>query len=138
MPTYDYTDQELKIEIAKVARRLPRWVHKPQQINVKILVCHLELVAGGAQVNEEMLKLKCLDKDLSAKQFDTNFAQMKNIAKKNHGKVFDERNGHIEIWRPVAHLVHQYFGGHQHTVPKQEIRCARCGAVGTIHWETSR
>ena len=40
--------------------------------------------------------------------FSSNFAQMKSISDKNHGKVFHQIGKIIEIWEPVAQAVNAY------------------------------
>ena len=40
--------------------------------------------------------------------FESNFNQMKIIAERNHGKIFEETNGYIEIWEHVRLLVSKY------------------------------
>ena len=42
-------------------------------------------------------------------KFKTNFSQMCNIADKNHGKVFEKKNGRIELWENVKNDVYKYF-----------------------------
>ena len=101
--------KEIKHEVEKVKRKLSRWAKNPQQINSQTLTCYLQLRTDHRYVDKEMLKSMCMENDLSAEQFDTNFAQMKNIAKKNYGEVFDAKSDCIEIWRPVAQAVRQYF-----------------------------
>lgn len=92
-------------EIDKVARKLPKWASKPQQINSKILNLYLLLkqqIPGG--ITETLLREKYGD----ASEFDRNLPQMKISSPKNHGKVFEVRNGFVEIWGPVLPFIKEY------------------------------
>lgn len=90
------------VEINKVQSRLQKWAKNPQQKNARILRAYLDLKKNGHKtITEEQLKAG-LPKDVS---FEKNFPQMKNIADKNHGKVFDQRGKIIHIWEPVAPYV---------------------------------
>lgn len=40
--------------------------------------------------------------------FDSNFTQMRIIAVRNHGKLFDIENGEIHIWEPVKSHVGKF------------------------------
>jgi superoxide dismutase len=92
-------------EINKISIRLPNWAIKQHQINAKILTLYLKLEEEGVQqITEQMLKERYDDQS----EFYRNFPQMKTIAPKNHGKVFNVQNGVIEIWEPIKQIVHDY------------------------------
>ena len=92
-------------EINKVSRRLGRWVKRQDQLNARILNAYLKLErAGEPVITEEMLRAEFGD-DVS---FGTNFLQMRIIAQKNHGKIFDQYGDRITIWPPVEAAVRKY------------------------------
>lgn len=93
------------IEINKVSRKLKLWAKRPKQINSKILNAFLKLERSGASViTENNLKDELLDE----KTFESNFAQMKIIAEKNHGKVFEQYGENIVLWPPVVSNIREY------------------------------
>ena len=96
--------QLIQDEINKVERKLKRWVYKQHQISAKILNTFLELKRSG---NPSITKQNIADK-ASIPTFQENFSQMISIAKQNHCKIFEEKNGCIEIWEPVSQLVSEY------------------------------
>ncbi len=101
--------QEITAEIKRIQRRVPRWFKNPTQINSRILIEFLTLSdRGNKQVNISDLKAKC-----NIKEFDINFAQMKNFGKRNHGKVFDTINGKVELWLPVKDFVQNEYNKHK-------------------------
>ena len=92
-------------EIRKVERKLPRWARNQQQINSKILNLFLELKYSGTErVTEDLLTRKYGDYG----EFSRNYNQMKIISPKNHAKVFEVKNGVVEIWEPVRRYVEEY------------------------------
>ena len=92
-------------EANKVRRRLRLWAGRQNQINTKILNAYLKLQREGKTIITE----QDLRKELSdEKSFDSNFAQMKIIADRNHGKVFDQHGDRIAIWEPVAADIREY------------------------------
>jgi len=98
-------DDLIKTEINKIRRRLPNWAIRQDNINAKILTLYLKLKdEGGRQITEQMLMERYDDQS----EFYRNFPQMKTIAPKNHGKVFNVQNGVIEIWEPIKQIVHEY------------------------------
>ena len=102
----DY-DEKAKVanEINKVTRRLKKWAKNTTQINSKILRLYLELQrACEKNITEDLLKSKYGNDT----EFHKNFPQMKMISTRNHGKVFDEDNGIINIWEPVSAAVLEY------------------------------
>lgn len=91
-------------EVSKVTRRLKLWAKRPEQINTRILKAFLTLsVNSDSPISE--LKLK---EAVGESNFETNFVQMKNIADKNHGKVFDISGDIVSIWPPVASAVEDF------------------------------
>ena len=92
-----------KEEIEKIHRKIPQWLERPHQINHKILVAFMKL----SNSNETPMPLSTLEKNcgIDSKQFKSNFDQMKIISKKNNGKVFDEINGEISLWKPISQFV---------------------------------
>jgi len=98
------TDRD-KVEIDKVSRRLKLWAKRPNQINSKILNAFLKLERSGMPViTENNLRNELLEE----KSFEGNFAQMKIIAEKNHGKVFDQYGENIVLWPPVVPSIREY------------------------------
>lgn len=96
-----------KAEVAKVARRLRMWA-KPErqgQYNSRILNAYLELRRSGhAKITEDDLSNKLGP----STWFLPNFTQMKAIADRNHGKVFDADGPFLTVWEPVKPLVTEY------------------------------
>jgi len=92
-------------EINKISRKLKLWAKRPNQINSKILNAFLKLERSGVSViTENDLRNELLEEE----SFDSNFAQMKIIAKKNHGKVFDQYGENIVLWPPVVPDIREY------------------------------
>ena len=54
---------------------------------------------------------------INKRSFESNFAQMKIIAEKNHGKIFEQYGENISLWSPVTDAVREYenvvFGSKQ-------------------------
>lgn len=99
------TDRNEVQEINKVKRRLNLWSKKPDQINSKILSSFLSLERDGARViTEKMLK----DSLVPNTFFDSNFVQMRTIADRNHGKVFDLKGDIVSLWPPVESYVRDF------------------------------
>jgi len=96
-------------EIQKVEHRLKLWANRPHQINYRILKKWIELkdIQDMDKITEDDLANALIEDGLEGgyNTFYTNFAQMKTIALKNHGKVFSVENGLIEIWAPVIDAV---------------------------------
>lgn len=89
-------------EIEKVLRKLPKWAANPQQINSKILKLYLDLESSGeSKITETLL----MERYGNHAEFLRNFNQMKIISPKNHGKVFELRNGVITVWDPIKEAV---------------------------------
>lgn len=106
------TSQAEVAEINKVARKLKRWVSRPEQINTRILKAYLELERSGAS---RITEADIADKIGGTIKLGGNLAQMKIIADRNHGKVFDQHGDQLKIWPPVEIHVREFerevFGG---------------------------
>ncbi len=98
-------DLEVATEIKKVQRRIPKWFKNPSQYNSTILNGFLELSEKETQVTTQMLRNKCH----IISDFDGNYNQMKNFGEKNHGKVFEERDGIITLWEPVEKFILELY-----------------------------
>ncbi|MCP4269100.1 MAG: hypothetical protein GY777_26600 [Candidatus Brocadiaceae bacterium] len=98
-------DSAVREEIAKVARKLPKWAHNQLQINSRILTLYLKLYREGINViTEDQLCERYGD----VSEFHRNYPQMKSISPKNHAKIFNSVNGVVEIWGPVKQYVDEY------------------------------
>lgn len=98
-----------KDEVKKIERKLPRWASNPTQTNSRILRAYLTLEERNGQ---DGITVKMLEEEY-AKQggkapFHSNFVQMKIIAPKNHGKVFEVKGEFVSIWPKVSDLVNKY------------------------------
>lgn len=92
-------------EVRKVRNRLRLWIGRPQQINARILIAFLKLRRSGmTDITEQNLR-DALPPDVP---FDGNFAQMKIIAERNHGKVFETDGDRVSIWPPVTTAVREF------------------------------
>lgn len=92
-------------EVKKLQKKLPMWAIRQNQINAKILTLFLKLESQGlTEITEAQLAIEYGNPS----EFNRNFTQMKIIAEKNHGKVFDVVEGVIKIWEPARELVDQY------------------------------
>jgi len=92
-------------EANKVRRRLKLWSGRQNQINSKILNAYLNLQRAGASVITE----QDIRNELPGEQsFYTNFTQMKIIAERNHGKIFDQHGEQVTIWKPISADVAEY------------------------------
>jgi len=98
-------DDLIQKEIRKVKNRVPRWARNQYQINARILTLFLQLEgAGSNNITQQML----IERYGNESEFNRNFQQMKEIAPKNHGKVFDVIDGVVKIWQPVQDVVNEY------------------------------
>ena len=92
-------------EIQRVERRVPLWMSRPTQHNSIILNTYMQL----SNNNQTPISVSLLEKHSSTDKFTTNYNQMKIIADKNHAKVFEESDGIVRLWEPVAEfIVKQY------------------------------
>ncbi|MBD9357987.1 hypothetical protein [Methylomonas albis] len=92
-------------EINKVNRRLKLWAKRQNQINSKILNAFLKLERSGVTTITETDIRNELPEE---KSFESNFVQMKIIAEKNHGKIFEQYGDNIALWNPVIAGVREY------------------------------
>lgn len=98
-------DTESEREVKKVQRRLKLWSGRPQQFNAQILIAYLKLERAGVDPVTEQRLRSALP---SSFPFSTNFVQMKIIADRNHGKVFEILDDRISIWGPVEDSVREF------------------------------
>lgn len=92
-------------EISKVISRVPKWFSRPGQNNSKILIRYMNMLEKSEQVSFQQLAEECAD----VKNFSGNFAQMNNVAEKNHGKVFTGSSDNIQLWEPIKDFVIQEY-----------------------------
>lgn len=91
-------------EINKVARRLKLWAKRKDQKNTQILLAYLDLRRSGhTTITESQLA-----KAVNDPAFSTNFVQMKIIADRNHGKIFDQHGEVVTIWPPVEDIIGEF------------------------------
>ena len=93
-------------QISKVTKRIPTWFRKYfnglAPYNGTILVKFLELS------NENTRPIKRYDLEQACRytpNFTNNYNNMRNMSSNNHGKVFEEANGEVTLWQPVANIV---------------------------------
>lgn len=92
-------------EVRKVRNRLRLWAKRQGQINSRILNSFLKLERSGVSViTESALRNDLLD----VSKFESNFSQMKVIAEKNHGKIFDQYGDKVILWEPIISSVREY------------------------------
>lgn len=102
--TYELKD--FSSEIAKVKRKVPKWMKKTHQANYKILKAYMDL----SNNNENPLNIDKLEEYVDmGRTFLGHYNGMKTISEKNHGKVFDEINREVELWEPVAEFIEGLF-----------------------------
>lgn len=92
-------------QINKVVPKLSKWFNNRTLICSQILINYLTLEENKNNVKYYDIAEKC--KNL--KTFKTNFAQMKNLGEKNHGKIFEVENGIVKIWKPVEKDVYREY-----------------------------
>lgn len=94
-------------EVEKVRNRLQLWARpdRQQQINSQILNAFLRLESSGVSTIRESDLRRQLP---SLRSFETNFAQMKIFAERNHGKIFDSDGDVVTVWEPVLPYVREY------------------------------
>ena len=84
---------------------LVKIIFKCTYVGKLVLNVFLKLKQSG---NECVTKKNIQNQLPNISTFENNFNQMKMITKHNHGKIFEETNGYIEIWEPVRLLVSKY------------------------------
>ncbi len=95
-------------EIERVHRRVRLWHNREHQYNHRILVAYMEI----SDNNKHSVSIHDLEKQTDindSKKFIGHYNGMKMIAEKNHGKVFNELNGRVALWEPVADVVIEQF-----------------------------
>lgn len=98
-------ERDVVDERNKVVRRLKMWARRQDQYNSQILNAYLELERAGLdRITEEDLCSYMGDPPW----FASNFVQMKVVADRNHGKVFDADGYYVTIWEPVRSAVEEY------------------------------
>ncbi len=98
-------DNIINNEVKKVTRRLKLWAKRPNQINTKILIAYLKLKRAG----QKNITENSINKELNLNSnFESNFAQMKIISEKNHGKIFELYGDKVSIWKPVLNAVNAF------------------------------
>jgi len=98
-------EEKIEIEIKKVQNRIPKWFQHPDQNNSKILITYLKLLEESEMVTLSQLATACS----GITKFMGNYAQMINIADKNHGKVFNGTSDNIVLWEPVREFIIQQY-----------------------------
>ncbi len=97
-------EESLHNEVRRVRRKLRRWAENQEQYNSRILNAYLKLVREGIErITVDMLK--------SSANIDTfigHFNGMKQIAERNHCKVFEMVGDQVTIWGPVEEYVRKY------------------------------
>ena len=80
-------DLNFEDEIAKVKRKVPKWMKKTHQYNYLILKAFMDI----SDNNEHRVSVDELEEYVDIGQtFLANYNNLKTISAKNHGKVFDE------------------------------------------------
>ena len=105
------SNSPLSTEAPKAIRRIPRWANNPDQINHKILRAYLLLQKESDKITVYDIEKLCLNadrQDTYVPTFRNNFMQMKIETPKSTGKVFEEKNGFVEIWDRVKDVVAKY------------------------------
>jgi hypothetical protein len=98
-------DERIKNEITKVRSRVPKWFQHPGQNNSKILITYMNLLEKSETISLNELSAACSEMN----KFTGNYAQMINIADKNHGKVFSGTSDNITLWEPVKDFIIQQY-----------------------------
>ena len=95
-------------EIERVTRKIRLWSKREHQFNYKILKAYMEL----SDNDKHSVSLDGLEKQSGindSQKFFSHYNGMKLITEKNHGKVFDESDGSVVLWAPVAEVVIKEF-----------------------------
>ena len=97
----DYSD-----EIAKVKRKVPKWMKKTHQYNYLILKAFMDI----SDNNEHRVSVEELEEYVNIGQaFLANYNNLKTISEKNHAKVFEEVDRMVGLWEPVAEFIVKEF-----------------------------
>lgn len=96
------SDLYIQKEVDKVTSRLPKWFNNTWQYNSKVLYAFLRLYDPSiGYVSYTALRNEA---DIGS-AFTTNYNQMKIIAEKNHGKVFEQVGDRVYLWENVKDIV---------------------------------
>lgn len=96
------SDLYIQKEVDKVTSRLPKWFNNTGQYNSKVLYAFLRLYDPSiGYVSYTSLRNEA---DIG-NAFTTNYNQMKIIAEKNHGKVFEQVGDRVYLWENVKDIV---------------------------------
>ncbi|MBQ1175537.1 MAG: hypothetical protein IIX56_03960 [Treponema sp.] len=96
------SDLYIQKEVDKVTSRLPKWFNNTWQYNSKVLYAFLRLYNPSiGYVSYTALRNEA---DIGS-AFTTNYNQMKIIAEKNHGKVFEQVGDRVYLWENVKDIV---------------------------------
>ena len=102
-------ESEIELEeVRKIKKRVPLWLKRQHQRNYKILASFMSL----SENNKNLIPVSLLEKHSnleSSKEFSSHYSQMKIIAPKAHGKVFEEENGQVKLWKPIEDFVVNIF-----------------------------
>lgn len=96
-------ERTVEEEIERVYKKIPNWFAKPNQKNCQILIAFMKISNNNSMSVSVSLLQKSSNED--AHTFTSNYNQMKNISYKNHAKVFEEENGNVKLWKPVADFI---------------------------------
>jgi len=103
------THEEIdSLEVKKVKSRLKFWVKRQEQINSTILNSFLKLERLGINNITEKDIMNDFKNIKDEKFFESNFLQMKIIAEKNHGKIFEQNGDIVCLWKPIIESVREY------------------------------
>jgi len=94
-------------EIKKVKRKIPLWMKRQHQYNYIILATYMKISHQNTQ--DVLLKDLEIESGLTAILFYRHYNLMKNIFDKNHAKVFEEQEGSVCLWKPVAQYIESIF-----------------------------
>ena len=73
-------------------------------MNSRILLAYLALKRNGySEITESQLR-----DEVNDPSFTSNFNQMKIIADRNHGKIFNQSGEIITIWSPIETIVNEF------------------------------
>lgn len=99
----EYYLDRVEEEIAKVERRIPKWLSKGKEnINSIILYSYLELLNEQNFVSRKRLEEKCSP---FVEKFNGNFNQMSHFGKNNHAKVFEVDKDKVYLWEPIKNFI---------------------------------
>lgn len=104
----EYNNNREEKDMIRVINRVPGWVEKPHQINSTILLIYMKLSQNG-EVPVRLEELQRLAEEEGVEKFRGNYNQMKNFGFRNHGKVFQEENGFVYLYKPVATFVKSVY-----------------------------